>query len=191
MDDLAACLAPRPDAPILLPAHLDLLCQTAPAPAVEPDIGLYLHGKERGAPEARVVWRADLFPDKDPLWKETVALCPPANGEMLTVPLYRLRAWLSAGRQAGDDGASDVEGAPAPSGGEEGLEQRGRPFLLWRGRDGSRVYDRPQEVKPNDIVVVPADYEMADLGQAAPCEGFGAGGLDLWDVSRKASGKPP
>jgi CRISPR-associated endonuclease/helicase Cas3 len=191
VDGLAASLASPPDAPILLPAHLDLLCQTAPAPAVEPDIGLYLHGKERGAPEARVVWRADLSPDKTDLWKETVALCPPASGEMLTVPLYQLRTWLAARQQASDDGTSDVEGASAPSGDEENLEQRGRPFLLWRGRDHSQVSHHPQEIKPDDIVVVPAGYPMADLGQSGLLKGFGADGLDLWELARKAGGKPP
>ena len=78
-ENLRKCLAPRPDAPVLLPAHLDLLCQTAPAPAVEPDISLFLHGKERGVPEVRVAWRADFSTDNRQAWKEMAALCPPAQ----------------------------------------------------------------------------------------------------------------
>ena len=181
VDDLAACLARRPDAPILLPAHLDLLCQTAPAQAVEPDIGLYLHGKERGTPEARVVWRADLSPskdllwkDKERIWKETVALCPPASGEMLTVPLHRLRAWLASGQDTSDDEASDVEGAPAPREEEGSLNGRRRPFLIWRGREGSQLSEQPYEVTPDEIVIVPAGYGIGDLGQSDPRKALGA-----------------
>lgn len=187
VDDLGPCLAPRPDAPILLPAYLDLLCQTAPAPAVEPDIGLFLHGKERGTPEARVVWRADLSPNESGLWKETVALCPPANGEMLAVPLHRLRAWL-AKDATGDEDASDVEGA-APAEDESAPKGKSHPFLRWRGRDRSDVCDQPQEIKPNDVIVVPAAYGTGGLGQSEPHEVLGTDGLDLWELARKASGK--
>jgi CRISPR-associated endonuclease/helicase Cas3 len=160
VDDLSPCLAPHPDAPVLLPAHLDLLCQTAPGPAVEPDIGLFLHGKKQSPPEARVVWRADLDANNAKTWKEAVVLCPPVSGEMLAVPLYRLRAWL-ANKEARDEGASDVEGAGPDDGGADSNEDTGecgRPFLIWRGRDRSKVTKRPREITPNDVVVVPAAY---------------------------------
>jgi CRISPR-associated endonuclease/helicase Cas3 len=52
--------AESPNAPVLMPAHLDILCQTAPKPAIEPDIATFLHGPNRGVPEVRVCWRADL-----------------------------------------------------------------------------------------------------------------------------------
>ena len=67
--DLSDYLAPTPNAPILLPAHLDLLCQTAPTPRPEPDVSLYLHGKH-GPPEVRVVWRCDLSPENVRAWIE-------------------------------------------------------------------------------------------------------------------------
>lgn len=191
VDDLTPCLAPRPDAPILLPAHLDLLCQTEPAPTVEPDVSLFLHGKDRCIPEARVVWRADLSVGRSDLWTETVALCPPVNGEMLSVPLYRLRAWLADG--ADEDASGDVEGAAASAEIENALQRRGRPFLLWCGRDRSEVRHQPQEIKPNDVVIVPAEaeYGIGDLGQSEPREALGAERIDLWEFARRASRKPP
>ena len=57
--DLSALLAPHPHAPILLPSHLDVLCQTHPLPQPDPDIPLWLHGPQRGEPEVQLIWRAD------------------------------------------------------------------------------------------------------------------------------------
>jgi CRISPR-associated endonuclease/helicase Cas3 len=193
VDDLSPSLAPRPDAPVLLPGHLDLLSQTAPAPAVEPDIALFLHGKKRSPPEARVVWRSDLAADNSEIWMETVALCPPVSGEMLAVPLYRLRAWL-ANKEGGDEDASDVEGAdgddssPATNG---PIFERSRSFLIWRGRDRSELTNRPKLIMPNDVVVVPAEFGISGVGQSAPAQTLGKDGLDLWEASWVANGQPP
>lgn len=184
IEDLSPYLAPRPDAPILLPAHLDLLCQTAPVPHPDPDITLFLHGKERGTPEARVVWRADLPQQQTKRWEEIVALCPPKSGEMLSVSLFRLRSWLEAPDVADDDG--DVEGTTSAA------DRAGstRPILLWRGRDRSKICCEAGDIRPNDIVVIPAAYGIAGLGQSAASEALGQGGLDLWEPVWKTIGKP-
>jgi CRISPR-associated endonuclease/helicase Cas3 len=185
--DLSPYLAPTADAPVLLPAHVDLLCQTAPTPHPEPDVQLFLHGKDCGAPEARVVWRADLATGDQRSWVETVALCPPAADEMLSAPVFRLRAWLAG--SGGADDAADVEGA-AISGTESGGTSR--PYLLWRGRDRSTVASRADEVMPNDVVVIPASYGMDGLGQSAAVEEtFGEARLDLWEPVLKSAGRPP
>lgn len=195
-EELRQCLAPRDEAPVLLPAHLDLLCQTAPTPAVEPDINLFLHGKERGVPEVRIVWRADLPEGKQSEWEEIIALCPPVSGEMLSVPIYRLRAWL-AEEASEDDETSDVEGAVMASDGADdaqGVNNRNktiRPALVWRGRDNSRVADRASAIKPNDVIVVPAAYGMPEAGQAAPTETLGAEELDVYEPAQGTSGRPP
>ena len=195
-EELRQCLAPRDEAPVLLPAHLDLLCQTAPAPAVEPDISLFLHGKERGVPEVRIVWRADLPAGKQSEWGEIIALCPPVSGEMLSVPIYRLRAWL-AEETSEDDETSDVEGAVMASDSADdaqGVNNRNntiRPALVWRGRDNSRVADRASAIKPNDVIIVPAAYGMPEAGQAAPTETLGADGLDVYEPAQSMSGRPP
>ena len=106
-------------------------------------------GKERGVPEARVVWRADLTAVNSRTWKETVALCPPVSGEVLAVPLHRLRAWLT-NEESGDEGASDVEGTGSEDGAAETDGYTRKSFLIWRGRDRSESSNRPQEIRPND-----------------------------------------
>lgn len=195
-EELRQCLAPRDEAPVLLPAHLDLLCQTAPAPAVDPDISLFLHGKKRGVPEVRIVWRADLPVGKQSEWGEIIALCPPVSGEMLSVPIYRLRAWL-AEETSEDDETSDVEGAVMASDSDDdaqGVNNRNqtiRPALVWRGRDNSRVADRASAIKPNDVIIVPAAYGMPEAGQAAPTETLGAEELDVYEPAQGMSGRPP
>lgn len=184
IEDLSPYLAPAPDAPVLLPAHLDLFCQTSPAPEPEPDVQLYLHGKGRGAPEVRVVWRADLGPGDARTWVEVVALCPPVGGEMLSVPLYRLRAFLAG--EPGED-TSDVEGVPETPGNGA---PRSKPFLLWRGRDRSRVLRNPRLIASNDVVVLPASYGIEPLGQSPVEAGQGRELLDLWERALGPAGRP-
>jgi len=186
LDDLSLYLAPKPDAPILLPAHLDLFSQTAPTPHPEPDVQVFLHGKQRGAPEARVVWRADLSENNTENWKETVALCPPGSGESLSVPLYRLRTWLISSVTADDTG--DVEGTASSESEAAGYT---RPCLVWRGMDRSEVCRDPSNILPNDVVVLPAGYGITGLGQSAPEEAMGEHTLDLWEPVRATSGHPP
>jgi CRISPR-associated endonuclease/helicase Cas3 len=184
--DLSRCFAPRPNAPVLLPAHLDLLCQTAPGPIPEPDIQLYLHGTERRSPEAGVVWRADLDPERPELWEETVAMCPPSSAEVLSVSLFRLRKWLAERdhKTAAMSPEADIEGV-----GDSGDPSHGRvrDTLVWRGRDRSKICRDPSEIGPNDVVVVPAAYRMDGLGQSS--EPPGEEPLDLWELARQEAGK--
>jgi CRISPR-associated endonuclease/helicase Cas3 len=184
IEDLSDYLAPTADAPILLPAHLDLLCETSPTPRPEPDVSLYLHGKH-GPPEIRVVWRCDLSPDNLRAWIETVALCPPASGEMLSVPLWRLRNWLA--QSVTPDDSADIEGVSVDA---EETSPSLRPCLLWRGRDRSKVANRAADIAPGEVVIVPAAYGIGGLGQSAPSQAVGAESLDLWEPARMNSGRP-
>jgi hypothetical protein len=194
LDDekLAPCLAPRPNAPVLLPAHLDLLCQTAPRPHPEPDISLFLHGKDRGAPEVRVLWRADLDPDATESWLETIALCPPLSTESVAVPLHRARRWLAESAEL--DTAGDVEGAEKPDTAKQDSRDRIRPCLLWRGRDRSKIAAVADAIFPGDVVVLPADYGLAGLAQTPPDHvekpGLGAAKADLWEWALESTGRP-
>lgn len=186
VEELSSYLAPQPDAPVLFPAYLDLFCQTAPTPYPEPDIQLFLHGKGRGTPEVRVVWRADLLREQaDQNWIETVSLCPPSSAEMLSVPLYRLRNWLAESKDAVDD--ADLEGGISS---DEEIPGHISPCLLWRGRNRSQVCRHASDILPNDVVVLPAGYGIAGLGQSVVSEAMGKEALDLWEPSRSMSGHP-
>lgn len=187
VDDLSPYLAPAADAPVLLPAHLDLLCQTSPTAYPEPAVQLFLHGKDRGAPEVRVAWRADLVADDTRAWIETIALCPPAAGEMLSAPLFRLRAFLASFAK-GDDGA-DIEGISIRA--DEEHSGRILRCVVWRGRDRSLVARSADDIAPGDTVVLPAVYGISGLGQSAPEQALGEGALDIWEPVLDSAGRTP
>lgn len=207
--DLDECLAPTLDAPILLPAHLDMLCQTHPVPHPAPDVDLFLHGKDRGTPEARIIWRADLNDKNRDDWQEIIAACPPTSLETLSVPLFRLRQWLKTPKAKDDFG--DVEGVgdlSTRNDEEKGKteEEQNRHFLRWRGRrkekkrekednPSTAVLENPKEIAPGDLVVVPADYGIDGLGHTFLEEnerkGVGNERLDIWESVQKEAGKAP
>jgi len=161
--------AESPNAPVLLPAHLDILCQTSPRPAVEPDIGMFLHGPNRGQAEVRVCWRADLPEQKDELhaddkWaaevRETVAVCPPSASEVLSVPLSRFRNWLTGDDSednTGDMLSEQVEVFDVQQNNAANVvrERRG---IVWTGQTDRNVYVSAKTVRairPNDTIVLP------------------------------------
>jgi CRISPR-associated endonuclease/helicase Cas3 len=153
--------------PVLLPAHLDLLAQTWPRPALEPDVSLYLHGEERGAPDVQVVWRADLKAEATEQWAETVALCPPVALEAMPVPIPEFRAWLAGGDAAG---GSDLEGQVGEE--EEGSRETSRCAVLrWRG-DNSDVIEKGEkisDIRPGDTFVLPVSARgWNELGHIPP-----------------------
>ncbi len=168
-DRLRRMLAPSPEAPVMLPAHIDLLCQTAPQPVPDPDVALFLHGPDRGVPTAGVLFRSDLTKEEVNTWQDALTLLPPLVAETLTVPLHILRRWLAA--EPLDDQLiklSDVEGQAR---GEEADEYaRGYPFAVWRGLRDTIVSRRPADIRPNETIAVPADGKLAErLGHAFTC----------------------
>ena len=160
--------AESPNAPVLMPAHLDILCQTAPKPAIEPDIATFLHGPNRGVAEVRVCWRADLPEQSRDLrnedWareaRKTVAVCPPSVAEVMSVPLARFRAWLNGVEPADETG--DVLGERAESDVSIDSEKqdlpRNRYGIVWTGADRSSILvdsTTPRNLRPNDTIVLP------------------------------------
>lgn len=190
----ARLLAPAPDAPVLLPAHLDLLCQTSPRPTPEPDVTLFLHGKGRDAPDVRVVMRADLphlanirEAEAKVQWLDILSLIPPTSPEMLTVPRHRLRRWLAD--ESSNDEGGDVEGAREIP--DEKERARGA-FLLWRGPSRSELTRDLGRIRPDDVVVLRLTKDgLRGLGQTiSEPDGAGAERLDLAERAlREARGR--
>lgn len=156
-DKLEKLCSPSPSAPVLLPAHLDLLAQTSPIPVPDPDVSLFLHGPRDSAPDVQVVWRADL-PEDPKAWVDIVALAPPASPEALPISWSALRAWLVGGPLVEE---VDVEGTPAAPDGIDAKQGISRPVLRWRGPEASEV-TFPADIRPGDTIVVPCTYGGAD-----------------------------
>lgn len=155
-DDLTKLLAPKPNAPTLLPAYLDLWAQTSPAPSQLPDVSLWLHGPNSGPAEVQVVWRADLTEgvlQRGDVEAATaiVAAVRPSSLEAMPLPFVTVRAWLA--NQAARD-LGDTEGATPDDSDEPKTE--GRRALRWRG-DESEIVDA-RSLKPGHTIVVPASY---------------------------------
>lgn len=154
-------LAPRADAPVLLPAHLDLFSHTAPIPAADPEVALFLHGAGRQPDAITVVWRADLESDDErssaPDLRRLLTLVPPRSGEAIGLPLWAVRRWLSEH----EDGRADLADAAAVAPEENG-RGKGRWVFRWKGNTESSDRVRAAELKPGDAIVVPARYGGID-----------------------------
>jgi CRISPR-associated endonuclease/helicase Cas3 len=160
-DALAKLLAPKPNAPTLLPAYLDLWSQTSPPPSQVPEASLWLHGPGAGPADVQVVWRADLTEevlqcgDVDSA-VAIVAAVRPSSLEAVSVPFIAARAWLMS--QPSHD-LGDTEGA-APDDRIE-LKAPGRLALRWKGDESEIVCvwsDSEPSLRPGDTIIVPASY---------------------------------
>lgn len=159
--DLTKLLAPRPGAPTLLPAYLDLWVQTSPAPSLVPDVSLWLHGPRSGPADVQVLWRADLSDEvleRGDVGTATaiVAAVRPTSLDAMSLPFATARAWL-AGEPTRD--LVDTEGA-APE--DDGVPKTaGRRALRWRGDESEIVSaqsDSEPSLNPGDTIVVPVSY---------------------------------
>lgn len=160
-------VAPRRSAPVLVASHLDRWVQTSPISSADPDVALFLHGPERGAPDVQIVWRADiealLAKDRRDAARAVLQAVPPSAHEALSVPLWTAQSWLAAValRKKSDGGAgvpipavADVEGAAETT---QPVLEAFAPALVWRG-EGTRVAMAPDDIAPGDTLVVPSVY---------------------------------
>jgi CRISPR-associated endonuclease/helicase Cas3 len=163
--DLAKLMAPATEAPLLLPAHLDMLCQTSQPPVPEPDIGLFLHGRQSTVAEVHLVFRSDLANNdhsggQD--WVQAVSLLPPISAEALTIPLHVAKRWLAKQDVAGDVGRmADVEGTPLEE--QDGDSYAPSRFLIWRSHHEVLPHARLHDIRPGDTIVIPADGDAPNM----------------------------
>lgn len=171
--DVAALGAPHARAPVVMPAYLDLWSHTAPVPAADPEVGLFLHGAERSPAEVSLVWRsditaADLADDRaaDKL-KSILELVRPRSAEMLAVPIWAAKGWLRRWNTARAARVADV-----PEGADDldvEQSQTDRKAFRWAGADDPRTGPvRAAQLRSGDVLVVPAEYGGCDEYGWAP-----------------------
>jgi len=153
-------LTDKPDAPVLLPAHLDLLSQSSPVPAADPEVALYLHGSERQPDTVTVIWRGDIdavyAEDKNVDIRRILTLVRPRSGEAIELPLWAVRRWLN--EEETDANLADIASREP---GESG-RQAGRLAFRWRGDTEDSRWIGSGEIRPGDTIVVPASYGGVD-----------------------------
>lgn len=171
--DQKSLAAEQPDAPVVMPAYLDLWSQTSPRPAADPDVGLFLHGAERTAAGVSIVWRGDISEEdledaNSGNLEELLRLVPPRSAEAVEVPIWAAEALLNNARGYPEppDGMFDVPARenwmPGPAGERGGA----RPAFRWAGANDPRTgVVRSENFQAGDLLIVPAEY--------GGCDGFG------------------
>ena len=166
--------APRADAPVLMPAYLALWAQTSPRPVPDPDVTLFLHGPDRVGAGVSIVWRVDLLQAdlEDGLASEIehrLRLVPPLAAEVVEVPLAAAREWLFRGAGSSSEEIADVPARSVPGNRAYTPRARGRAAFRWAGV-GERTTGivHASDLRPGDLVVVPAGYGGCDAFGWAP-----------------------
>lgn len=142
--------------PLVIP-HVERLAQTVEAPYDTPDTSAFLHG-HASDPDVALCWREALREGQESEWKAQVEAALPCQGEVLSVPLYAARAWLTGTivEQA------DVSIPPPPA--DEVRRDRPnerRAVILRAGSRQGEVRDH-HFLRAGDTVVIPASYGGCD-----------------------------
>ena len=148
-------LAPRQDAPVLLPPYVDLWAATSPEAAPTPEPALFLRGPGRGDAEIQVVWRAGIALNALEPVTRWLEICPPSSLETMPVPIWAVQGWLR--EPGGTFTFSDIPEAPQDT---QGGQPPGRPCLRRDGDGWARAY--ADDLRPGDIIVVPTSYGGCD-----------------------------
>jgi CRISPR-associated endonuclease/helicase Cas3 len=171
--------SPAPDAPVLMPAYIDLWSQTSPIPNADPEVALFLHGQDRSAATVQILWRADIDEHNDlrPAMQssqerrrliELFKLVPPRAAEAVEIPLWAARAWLEGSSADPSDFSDAVDRIPSTV---TELEA-GLPAFRWAWEDSERTGAlHARALRGGDLIVIPAAY----------------GGCDEWGWNPKSS----
>ncbi|MCX7700163.1 MAG: type I-U CRISPR-associated helicase/endonuclease Cas3, partial [Gemmataceae bacterium] len=148
------------NAPVMLPAYVDFWCQTSPRPTPDPEVSLFIHGSDASEPDVQVCWRADLIDDETAQpkhWPDIVALLPPSSAECMTVPISRVRKWLTQEQPPpeGDLLGSSVEPERDEKRSARVKVDPNRKCVLWRGSKDSRILENAGDLRPGDTLVLP------------------------------------
>jgi CRISPR-associated endonuclease/helicase Cas3 len=157
-------LSPKTDAPVLMPAHLDLLAQTSPIPATDPEVALYLHGPNRSADDVTIVWRSDIDPafQSNAQMRRLLTLIPPQAAEAIQLPVWVVRKWLSSkGTRDRSDVLADIAVAEEESDQRRG-ESRGRPVFLWAGDEDRSQWIDARQIRPGSTIIALSRYGGVD-----------------------------
>ena len=179
--DVSALAAPRDGAPTVMPAYLDLWSHTSPRPAADPEVGFFLHGAKVASDDVFIVWRDDIEPvmREEKRLAAVIGLVPPRPAEVLAIPLRAARNWLRDLRTAGATDASDVN-EENPQDDEPSHTSGWRRAYRWAGpQDAHTRLVGSEDIRPGDILVVPASY--------GGCDEFGWNPADETPVSDVAN----
>ena len=154
--------APKQQAPLVLPTHVDAWSQTSPEPITDPPIGDFLHGKDsHREPDVSVMWRWDRS-------DEALNLVPPRPAEFLAVPVSAIRNWI---RRAAEAPVLDTDTAPSEEHtrrarrlGGESAQGLLRGFCRWTAQQDAltEALERVDDIKPGDLLI--ADPAIGGLG---------------------------
>lgn len=209
MDKLWQSLAPErqreliPEskrAPVMLPSHLDMWCQTSPEPVPALDPAIFLHGPDDGRPEVQVCWRSDISNIRDMNDRiereliDTVSMTPPTSMECLSVPLAVFRRWLTAAeddaKTAGDELTDATTGSSIS---DESKWNSRHTAIVWLGastkdvrsdskqRRKTHVISSVRDTRPGDTVVLPAEAGGWETLGHVPSESSDIWAIDIGD----------
>lgn len=158
------------NAPVMMPAYVDLWSQTSPKPAVDPDVSLFIHGDQQALSDVRVCWRRDLTKGKEgknPFtvsdWVDIVSLLPPTSAECMSVSISRFRKWILRTDEATEPEAdllaiTQVESSQKRRAQGDQQSAWRSDFVIWRGNRYSFTVADQEALKrlcPGDTVVLP------------------------------------